>query len=248
MSLVPVRVARRSPLPAVDTQARAVGSQSGAIGSARLIASLTSGRSSSSWWSVRRGTSGSSARVDGHRLPGAEVDRRQDLLIDPEARRAITRRAGIGTHSPATAVDSARIDDNPAVRPRQAHGPRHGLGDPQPVDRDRRRPVHRVVAYACPAARREGPRARTRAGRRGRPPDARGCAAPGIGGRSPGALLPTFVEGGLRRIVVRRRVHHRVLGRDGPRRRSSSIAIPRSMLVQRPGHLALEADDSTPAA
>ena len=53
------------------------GSHSGAIGSWRLIASATSGRSSSSWWSVRRGASGSppSSSGTGARWPRSIVGR-----------------------------------------------------------------------------------------------------------------------------------------------------------------------------
>ena len=83
---------RRAAAPQTTHRPGQSGRQSGAIGSASWIASRTGVSRSSSWWSVRRATSGSSSV--GERPAGREVERRQVLLLRAGARpgRSTSRR------------------------------------------------------------------------------------------------------------------------------------------------------------
>ena len=192
------------------------GRHSGAIGSASWIASRTGVSRSSSWWSVRRATSGSSSV--GERPAGREVERRQELLLESQ----LDREVDVAQAAAALERERGRRGRRAARIPRFVRSSRT-----RAVDRRARREVVAEVDR-----RRRGSR------------DVR--SAPRSSPRSPATFQVSGPSTGRRRghRVVRRRLRLVLpglavdlvigvagsLGRRSAARRSSRSAIPFLML------------------
>ena len=129
---VVVRVPRLEALAALGAQPGQSGSHSGAIGSTRLIASITSGRRSSSWWSVRRVVSGSSSssRTTASRSPRSIDGRISSSML---AVTGVTSGRRQRAHSPAIAVVRRAVATRPRFVRRQAQRAGDGLGQDDAV-------------------------------------------------------------------------------------------------------------------